>query len=303
MTTQPQISSDYRADHGRRVPIISGVERVTANNPSAMTYMGTNTYIIGEKSVCVIDPGPDNPAHFHALQLALRGREVSHIIVTHTHRDHSGLALRLQEQTGAKLVAEGRHRLARPLHPGETAAFTESGDRDFAPDITLGDTERLEGDGWTLETVLTPGHAANHAAFALVGTGILFSGDHVMAWASTVIAPPDGSMRDYMASLDVLLARDDLAYLPGHGGPVLSPLDHVSRLKGHRLNREEAILARVQAGDRTIDEMLAAIYHNISPDLYKPAVLSILAHLEDLVARGAVRCEGPALADGRFHPA
>jgi len=306
MSENLSVSADYQAEYGRRVPILPGVERITASNASVMTYKGTNSYIVGERSVCVIDPGPDNEAHFHALQLALRGRELTHIVLTHTHRDHSGLALRLKALTGALLVAEGPHRLARALHPGEAAAFGESSDIDLLPDVTLADGELLEGDGWALETVLTPGHAANHAAFALKGTaagdGVLFSGDHVMGWASTVIAPPDGSMRDYMASLDRLLARVDRVYLPGHGGPVLSPLAHVAVLKQHRLNREQAILARVQAGDRTLDDLLAAIYRDISPDLYKAAALSLLAHLEDLAERGAVRTDGPVLAGSRFHP-
>ncbi|MCM2291814.1 MBL fold metallo-hydrolase [Allorhizobium sp. BGMRC 0089] len=296
------LSETYEAAHGRRVSVVAGVERVTAPNAGPMTYKGTNTYIIGQETVCIIDPGPADEAHFHALQLALRGRTVSHILVTHTHRDHSGLAMRLKAATGAMLVAEGPHRLARALHPGEDPAFGESGDRAFQPDILLADGDLVQGEGFALEAVLTPGHAANHAAFALKDTGLLFSGDHVMGWASTVIAPPDGSMRDYMASLDRLLAREDLAYLPGHGGAVANPAAYVRGLKTHRQMRAKAILARVRAGDRDIETMVRAMYRGIETPLFKAACLSVLAHLEDLVAQGEVLCDGPVLTTSLFSP-
>jgi glyoxylase-like metal-dependent hydrolase (beta-lactamase superfamily II) len=304
MTMQTSsIGADYQPAHGQCIPLSPNVQRVTANNPGAMTFHGTNSYIVGQKTVCIIDPGPDDDAHFHALQRALQGRSVSHIVVSHTHRDHSGLAHRLKQATGALLVAEGPHRLARPLHPGEDAAFGESGDWDFAPDITLTDGERLAGDGWILETVLTPGHAANHATFALLDTGLLFSADHIMAWATTVVAPPDGSMRAYMASLDKLLARPETVYLPGHGGAVLEPAAYINGLKTHRLMREKSILNRIHAGDRTVDALVTSLYRGIDPKLHKPASFSVLAHLEDLVEKGAIKSEGPALLDSIFLPA
>lgn len=303
MLAKPHITTAYDARHGQCIGVFDTVQRVTANNPGAMTFEGTNTYIVGDQSVCIIDPGPDDDAHFQALQQALKGRTVTHILISHTHRDHSGLANRLKQATGAPLVAEGAHRLSRPLYTGEDAAFGESGDWDFTPDITLADGERLAGDGWTLETVLTPGHAANHAAFALVDTGILFSADHIMAWATTVIAPPDGSMRAYMASLDKLLARQESVYLPGHGGAVVEPAAYINGLKTHRLMREKSILNRVLAGDRTIDAMVSSMYREIDPRLYKAACFSVLAHLEDLVERSMVKSDGAVLLNSIYTPA
>jgi glyoxylase-like metal-dependent hydrolase (beta-lactamase superfamily II) len=191
------------------------------------------------------------------------------------------------------MVAEGPHRAARPLFHGETNPFAESSDMDFAPDIALGEGDRIEGDGWALETVLTPGHTANHASFGLSGTGILFSADHVMAWATSIVAPPDGAMTDYMASLERLLTRDDRVYLPGHGGPVTAPQAFVRGLRTHRRMRERAILERIRAGDRRIGDMVTAIYRDTDPALHGAAALSVLAHIEDLVARGEIRSEGP----------
>lgn len=296
-------TADYQPAHGQCIALAPGIQRVTAHNPGAMTFEGTNTYIVGDQSVCIIDPGPADDAHFQSLMEALKGRTVTHILVSHTHRDHSGLSDRLKQATGAPLVAEGAHRLSRPLYAGEDAAFGESGDWDFTPDITLEDGQHIVGDGWTLETVLTPGHAANHAAFALVDKDILFSADHIMAWATTVIAPPDGSMRAYMASLDKLLTRPETVYLPGHGGAVMEPAAYINGLKTHRSMREKSILNRVLAGDRTIDAMVSSMYRDIDPRLYKAACLSVLAHLEDLVERGLVASDGAVLLDSIYAPA
>ena len=193
----PRFDLDFRPAHGEAVPVAPRVERVTVNNPGPFTFHGTNSYIVGDRSVAVIDPGPEDEAHFRALMAALAGREVTHIAVSHTHRDHSPLARRLKAETGAIIVAEGPHRAARPLHAGEQNPFSESSDTDFVPDIALGHGEKVEGDGWALTALLTPGHTANHAAFALDGPdGIVFSADHVMAWATTIVAPPDGAMSD-----------------------------------------------------------------------------------------------------------
>ncbi len=225
---------------------------------------------------------------------------MSHIFVSHTHRDHSPLARRLARETGATICAEGPHRPARPLHPGEINPLQESSDTDFVPDHALADGETVEGVGWSLTAVHTPGHAANHCAFALEGTGVLFSADHVMAWATTVIAPPDGSMSDFMASLDRLLAREDRVYLPGHGGPVRQPRQFVRALKAHRRMRERAVLDRVRAGDQSIADMVAAIYRDTDPRLHRAAALSVFAHIEDLAARGLVATDGPPALAGRY---
>ncbi len=208
--------------------------------------------------------------------------------------------MRLQAETGATIVAEGPHRSARPLRIGEVNPLDASGDMSFKPDIAIADGEVVEGDGWALRAIFTPGHAANHMAFALEGTGVLFSADHVMAWSTSIVAPPDGAMSDYMASLDKLLARDDRIFFPGHGGPVQSPAAFMRGLKAHRKMRERAIVERLRTGDRTIPEMVAAIYRDTDPRLHGAAGLSVLAHLEDLVARGIVKVEDEPSLDGVF---
>jgi glyoxylase-like metal-dependent hydrolase (beta-lactamase superfamily II) len=248
----------------------------------------------------VLDPGPEDDAHFETLMRALKGRSVSHILISHTHRDHSPLARRLKAETGALTVAEGPHRASRPLHEGEANPFAESADQDFTPDIALADGGQVEGDGWTVSAIHTPGHTANHSAFALDGTGILFSADHVMAWATTIVAPPDGSMSDFMASLEKLLARDDQLYLPGHGGPVRDPAAFLRGLRAHRRMRERAVLERIRAGDRHIGEMVKAIYAKTDPRLHGAAALSVLAHLEDLVEHERVLTDGPPRLDGLY---
>ncbi|MBY4592317.1 MULTISPECIES: MBL fold metallo-hydrolase [Rhizobium] len=289
----PAFDLAFEPAYGQAVPVASGVERVTVNNPGPFTFFGTNSYIVGSSSVAVIDPGPEDEAHFQALMAALAGRAVTHIFVSHTHRDHSPLARRLQAATGAVTVGQGPHRPARPLRDGEINPFAESSDLSFVPDITLSDGETLSGDGWALTAVLTPGHTANHAAFALEGQDILFTGDHVMAWSTSIVAPPDGSMADYMASLERLIARDDRLLLPGHGGPVTEPAGFLKALKAHRLGREQAVLARVQAGDTQIAEMVKVIYRDTDPKLHGAAALSVLAHIENLMERGEIAADGP----------
>lgn len=303
MSDEVEFARDFVPAHGMAVEIAPGVQRLTAPNAGPFTFHGTNSYIVGGRSVCVIDPGPEDEAHWQALCRALDGREVTHIAVSHTHRDHSPLARRLKARTGATVVAEGPHRAARPLFHGETNPFAESSDSNFRPDIALADSDRVEGDGWALETVLTPGHTANHACFGLAGTGILFSADHVMAWATSIVAPPDGAMADYMASLERLLTRDDRLYFPGHGGPVADPPAFLRGLRTHRRMRERAILERIRAGDRKIPDMVAAIYRDTDPRLHGAAALSVLAHIEDLVERREIVTEGPPSLSGAYEAA
>lgn len=290
----------FEPSHGKAVQVAPDVRRLTANNPSPFTFHGTNSYIIGRDRLAVIDPGPNDEAHLAALIAAIDGRPVSHIFVSHTHRDHSPLAARLKQLTGAPTLAEGPHRPSRPPRAGETARLDASGDTDFAPDIALADGQVVDGGEWRLRAVLTPGHAANHTAFALDGTGILFSADHVMAWSTTIVAPPDGAMADYMASLDKLLARDDRIFFPGHGGPVKEPARFMRGLKAHRKMRERAIIERLAAGDRTIPEMVAQIYRDTDPRLHRAAGLSVLAHLEDLVAKGVVATDDDPSIDAIY---
>lgn len=303
--TEPEFDKTFEPAHGVAVPVSTDILRVTAPNAGPLTFFGTNSYIVGRDTLAVIDPGPEDESHWRALTAAIAGRPVSHIFVTHTHRDHSPLTARLKAETGATVVAEGPHRAARPLYTGEVNPLKESSDMDFAPDIAAAHGHRIAGDGWVIETVHTPGHTANHAAFALTGAqdDVLFSGDHVMAWATTIIAPPDGSMSDFMASLDVLAGRDDGTYLPGHGGPVREPRQFVRALKTHRRMRERAVFSRVEKGDRLIADMVRVIYRDTDPRLHGAAALSVLAHLEDLVGRGEVVTDGPPAINGEFRPA
>jgi glyoxylase-like metal-dependent hydrolase (beta-lactamase superfamily II) len=298
-----EFDMSFEPAYGEAIEIAPGVHRLTVENPSPFTFHGTNSYILGTDTLAVIDPGPEDEAHLDALLRAIDGRPVSHIFVSHTHRDHSPLAGRLKAATGATVMAEGPHRPARPLRTGEVNALDASGDADFMPDVPMADGDVVAGDGWTIDAVYTPGHTANHLAFALRGTGILFSADHVMAWSTSIVAPPDGAMSDYMASLDRLLERDDRVYLPGHGGPVRQPRQFVRGLKAHRKMRERAILERLRAGDRTIPDMVKAIYRETDPRLHGAAGLSVLAHMEDLVAHGAVLADGDVAIDAAYRPA
>ncbi|RCS23347.1 MBL fold metallo-hydrolase [Phyllobacterium salinisoli] len=296
------LDNSFAPDYGNAVDVAPNIQRITVNNPGPFTFHGTNSYLVGHDTLAIIDPGPEDEAHHAALMRAIAGRPVSHIFVSHTHRDHSPLAARLKDALGAVTISEGMHRPARPLHLGEINPLDASADMDFKPDIAIADGAIIEGDGWAVRAVHTPGHTANHTAFALEGTGALFSADHVMAWATTIVAPPDGAMADYMASLDKLLARDDRLYLPGHGGSVTNPKTFVRGLRMHRRMRERAVLERIRRGDRTIPDMVRAIYRDTDPRLHGAAGLSVLAHLEDLVARGLVATDGNPALDGVFVP-
>lgn len=295
--------TSFQPAYGEAVQVAPDVRRITAPNPSPFTFHGTNSYLVGRDTLAVIDPGPDDDSHLQALLGAIEGRPVSHIFVSHTHRDHSPLAARLKAETGAVVVAEGPHRSARPLRIGETNPLDASADIEFMPDLSMADGSIIEGDGWSIRGVFTPGHTANHLAFSHEGQRILFSADHVMAWATTIVAPPDGAMADYMASLDLLMLRDDRLFLPGHGGPLNAPHSFMRGLKAHRKMRERAVLERIRKGDRTIRDMVAAIYRDTDPRLHGAAGLSVLAHLEDLVTRGAVSTDGSPSIDGIYLPA
>ncbi|WP_332119011.1 MBL fold metallo-hydrolase [Azorhizobium caulinodans] len=291
----------------RKFPVPSGrldevtplVRRIVAPNPSPFTFTGTCSYIVGRGQVAILDPGPDDPAHVAALLDAVRGETVTHILVTHTHRDHSPAAAALKAATGAVTVGEGPHRPARPLHIGEINALDASGDMDFLPDIALAEGEALTGPGWTLEAIATPGHTANHLAFALPENDLLFSGDHVMAWATTIVAPPDGAMGDYVRSLKKLAARSEPLYLPGHGGPVRDAPAFVRDYLDHRRAREAAILRGLER-NTTIPDLVRGIYIGLDPRLVGAASLTVLAHLEDMVGKGLVTTEGPPAIDGAF---
>jgi glyoxylase-like metal-dependent hydrolase (beta-lactamase superfamily II) len=277
-----------------------GVRAIAADNPGLFTFKGTISYIVGRDQVAIIDPGPDDTAHVAALLEAVRGETVTHIFVTHTHRDHSPAAAKIKTATGATVLAQGPHRLARPLHTAELRRLDASADLDFRPDVALVDGETVSGRGWTLEAVTTPGHTANHMAFAFKEANLLFAGDHVMAWSTTIVAPPDGAMTDYMASLNKLARRSEPIYLSGHGAPVRDAPRYVQYLIRHRQAREASILHRLAKGEADIATIVRAVYIGLDPRLVGAAALSVLAHLEELVARGAVITEGPPSIAGRY---
>ena len=285
---------------GKAEEVMPGVRRLLCNNPSPFTFKGTVSYIVGRGRVAIIDPGPLDEAHIATLLDAVRGETVTHIFVTHTHRDHSPATPRIKAATGAQVLAEGPHRPARPLNVGEAPRLDASNDTDFHPDRALADGEVVAGAGWTMEAVATPGHTANHMAFALKEANVLFSGDHVMAWSTPVVAPPDGAMSDYMASLQKLARRPEEVYLPGHGGMVRDAPRFVQHYIRHRQGREAAILRRLSRSEADIPTLVRGIYIGLDPRLVRAAGLSVLAHLEDLTARGLVATEGQPSIAGRY---
>ncbi len=273
---------DFEVTPGEAVQVSPLVRRVLAGNPSPFTFKGTSTFIVGRGRVAIIDPGPEDERHFNALLKAIAGETVTHILVTHSHADHSPLARRLKQATGARTYGHG------PVSPSpETRLRLDASiDHDFVPDVPLADGDAVTGPGWTLEALFTPGHMSNHLCFAFPQEQALFSGDHVMAWATSVIAPPDGDMANYFASLRKLIGREEQVYHPGHGPSRRDPQALVRGYLSHRRMREEAIRARVQQGARTVPEIVAAIYADVDPRLHAAAALSTTAHLRHLVAQG-----------------
>ena len=284
---------DFDPEYGLCRRVSPRIRRVVANNPGPFTFTGTGTYIVGNGTVAVIDPGPDDGAHLEALLAAVEGETVSHVLVTHTHRDHAPLARPFADAVGALVLAARPP--ARETHA--SGGLDEAEDQTFRPDVILNDGDRIAGPDWTLETLATPGHASNHLAFALIEENALFSGDHVMGWATSVVAPPDGDMGAYMDSLERVTARGFDTLWPTHGAPVTDVAPFLTAYKAHRLEREAQILARLAAGDRTIAEMVPGLYAAVDERLWPAASLSVLAHLIDLVRRGVVVCDGaPGLA-------
>ena len=273
--------------YGRVSTLTPMIRRVIAENPGPFTFMGTGTYIIGRGEVAVIDPGPYDEAHIAALQHALKGETVTHILVTHTHRDHSPGVRLLQPETGAPSYGYGPHGGDKNLPKVE-----EGGDFDFTPDVVIKDGDVIEGKDWTVEAVHTPGHTSNHLCFALREENVLFSGDHVMGWSTTVVSQPDGDMADYMASLEKLLKRDDATYWPTHGAAIEDPKGHVAGILAHRRQREDQIEACIAEGRTTIEEMVEAMYVGLDPRLHGGAKRSVESHLIHMVAQGRVACDG-----------
>jgi glyoxylase-like metal-dependent hydrolase (beta-lactamase superfamily II) len=282
--------------YGEPRELAPGVVRIVANNPNHFTFKGTNTYLLGRGDPALIDPGPDDPAHLEAILKAIGPRRLTHILITHTHRDHTDGMPALIAATGAKTVGYGRR---APIRGSKRTSPSggEYVDRDFIPDIPLVDGQRLEGDGWAVTAVHTPGHAPDHLCFAVEGTSVLFSGDHVMGWNTSVVAPPEGNMAAYIRSLERLTERRDGVYFPGHGGQVEEPQRLVKAYLLHRRMREQAILDCIRKGGHTVRTIVAVIYRDLDPKLINAASLSVLAHVEHLIERGLVRCDSPLSAD------
>jgi glyoxylase-like metal-dependent hydrolase (beta-lactamase superfamily II) len=277
--------------------LAQGVVRLVANNPNHFTFKGTNTYLVGTDTLALIDPGPEDPAHLEAILAAAGKRPISHVVITHTHRDHTDGLPALLAATGAKTAGFGR-RVANRGTVRTSPSGGEYVEKDFIPDVPLVDGQRLEGEGWALTAVHTPGHAPDHLCFALEGTGILFSGDHVMGWSTSVVAPPEGNMGAYIRSLQLMTERSaDRVYFPGHGGQIEDPMRLVKAYLLHRRMREQAVLECIRAGTNTARTIVPVIYKGLDPRLVNAATLSVLAHVEHLIERGLVCCDFPLSAD------
>jgi glyoxylase-like metal-dependent hydrolase (beta-lactamase superfamily II) len=288
--------------YGEPRELAPGVVRIVANNPNHFTYKGTNTYLVGiGDRLALIDPGPEDPAHLKAILDTIGRRTISHVVITHTHRDHTDGMPALLAATGAKTAGFGRRAPNRGTRQTSPSG-SEFVDQDFIPDVPLADGQTLQGGGWALTALHTPGHAPDHLCFALSGTRALFSGDHVMGWNTSVVAPPEGRMGDYIRSLELLTKRDDAVYFPGHGGQVEEPQRLVKAYLLHRRMREQSILECIGDGTNTARAIVPVIYRDLDPKLVKAATLSVLAHVEHLLERGLVRYEPPLSADRVLSP-
>ncbi len=285
-------------EYGQVARLSPSIRRVIARNPSLFTFHGTGTYILGtDNGVAIIDPGPDLAEHVEAVLAAVAGETVSHILITHTHIDHSPAAAAVKAATGAPTYGFGPHGTS----PGG-AQVEEGGDYDFTPDRVVADGDVIEGAGWTVEAVHTPGHTSNHLCFAFREENLLFSGDHVMGWSTTVVSPPDGDMAAYMASLVKLRARDEQRYWPTHGPAIDDPEPYVASFIAHRQERERQIGRCLADGLATIPEMVAVIYAEVDPKLHRAAGRSVLAHLIHMVDSGRAACAGPPAIESRYRP-
>ncbi len=281
-----------KPEPGHLIQVSPLVRRWVIPNPGPFTFTGTCVYVIGKGNVAVVDPGPGQPGQVEALLRALGSEQVRDIVVTHTHRDHSPAARQLKALTGAGISGCSPHHAARTLNPGERNFLDASADHDHMPDNPMQEGDLLTGDGYKLTAITTPGHTMNHLCFAMAEESALFSGDHVMGWSTSIVAPPDGSMGAYMASLDKLRGRPELVYWPGHGGPVSDPQRYLRAIIGHRKMRESSILTSLQSGTNTIPALVTRLYEGLAPALKGAAALSVYAHLEDLHNKGLVVCEG-----------
>lgn len=287
----PPFSREMDFRYGVLDSVAPGLRRFVCNNPSPFTFKGTNIYVIGEGRVAVVDPGPAPSHHLDALCEALKAETITHIIVTHCHADHSAAMNELKARTGAPTYG-----MPRSADDPAVGAIGPSGRRSIIPvafDIALKHESRIEGEGWNLQALHTPGHAPDHLCFFWESENALFSGDHVMGWNTSVIAPPEGNMGDYLRALDFLMERKEAVYYPAHGAPIWQPQRFVKALIFHRRWREQEILEALRAGATTIAEMVARMYAGLDPSLGAAASLSVFAHLEHMVAKGTVGLARP----------
>ena len=318
MASGPQFNLDHTVTYGKVDRVSPLVQRVTAENPSKFTFTGTGTYIVGDERVAIIDPGPPEDGHVDALIAAVAGRTVTHLLITHTHGDHSPAAGLLQEHIDAPTYAFGRHPLDRPDpdkivdeeddgfgfeldeeedgdddDDGEGYKSDHAHDWDFVPDVVVAHGDVVQCDGFSFEALHTPGHISNHLCFALREEAAVFSGDHVMGWSTTIIPPPDGNLNSYLDSLRLLIPRSDSVYYPTHGAPITDPATLVPALLAHREARTDQIMGCLADGIDTIKEMVLRMYTHVPKQLYPAAGASVMSHLVALCETGTVECSDP----------
>lgn len=287
---------DMTFAYGVPAPMGPGIVRVVANNPGPFTFKGTNTYLVGSTSLAVIDPGPSDKAHLAAILAAAGGRDITHILTTHAHRDHVDGVAALKAKTGATVCAYARND-AEIIPIEKSPSGSDFVNVAFEPDLRIAGGDTIAGTDWALTAIHTPGHAPDHLSFALEGRDTVFSGDHIMAWNTTVVAPPEGRMSDYIRSLEILLDRNDHVFLPGHGGRLLEPQRTVKAHLLHRRWREQAILNAIKSGANSIRLIVPHVYQGIAENLVSAATLTVLAHVEFLIEKGLLSAGFPLTAD------
>jgi glyoxylase-like metal-dependent hydrolase (beta-lactamase superfamily II) len=290
MSAELAFNRSQDVDYGVAQEVAPGIRRIVANNPGPYTFLGTNSYVVGSGEVAVIDPGPADERHLKAVASAISGEKLAYILVTHSHRDHCEGARALQALAGGKVAAFGRTGQQRRAHIG--GLNYDFIDPDFVPDRKLADGDTIKGRGFALDVLHMPGHSPDHLCFALVGKRTMFTGDHVMGWNTTVIAPPEGNMALFLASLERLMQRHDKLFLPAHGGRIQTPRRVVNAYIMHRKWREQTILACLDDGIGEIPAIVARLYGRLDNELKQAAALSVLAHLEHLFDRGMVAADG-----------
>ncbi len=297
-----KFKTDMAFAYGEPSPMGPGIVRLVAPNPSPLTFKGTNTYLVGSTSLAVIDAGPDSEEHRAAILKAAGARPITHILSTHAHRDHVDGVAKLQAESGAVIAAYPRDPAAGKIALEHSPSGKYFVDYDFAPDLALKAGDTIEGADWALTAIHTPGHAPDHLCFALEGRRVVFSGDHVMAWNTTVIAPPEGRMADYVASLEILLDRNDDVFLPGHGDRLNDPQRTVKAYLLHRNWREKSVLDALAGGATTIRRIVPEVYRGLAPQLIPAATLSVQAHVEYLIEKGLVASDLPLTPDRALSP-